>query len=65
VDRDSLPNGRVISFDRERPARGRTTVEWVDLSPELVRPGRYLLRVTVSDADARVIGRGQVGFEMR
>ena len=65
VDRDSLPGGRVISFDRERPARDRTTVEWVDLSPELVRPGRYLLRVTVSDVDARVIGRGQVGFEMR
>jgi hypothetical protein len=65
VDRDSLPGGRIISFDRERPARGRTTVEWVDLSPELVRPGRYLLRVTVSDTDARVVGRGQVGFEMR
>jgi tetratricopeptide (TPR) repeat protein len=65
VGRDSLPGGTVLEFDRERQAAGRVAVEWLDLTPQLLPPGRYLLRLTVREPDGGpTIGRGQIGFEM-
>jgi hypothetical protein len=66
VQRDSLPGGTRLDFDRERPAEGRVAAEWLDLTPELLPPGRYLLRLIVREAQGgRIVGRGQIGFEMR
>ena len=65
VQRDSLPGGTVFSFDRERRAADGAVVEWLDLRPELLLPGRYLLRLSVRETRAGpVVGRGQIGFEI-
>jgi tetratricopeptide (TPR) repeat protein len=65
VQRDSLPGGTVFGFDRERRETDGRVVEWLDLTPELLPPGRYLLRLTVREARAGpVVGRGQIGFEI-
>ena len=66
VLRDSLPGGTVLSFDRERRSAGGIAVEWLDLTPQLLPPGRYLLRLTVREPHGGpVVGRGQIGFEIR
>ena len=65
VQRDSLPGGTVFGFDRERRVTNGAVVEWLDLRPELLPPGRYLLRLTVRETRAGpVVGRGQIGFEI-
>lgn len=64
--RDSLPGGITFYFHRERRYAGRTTIEWLDITPELVPPGQYLLRLTISEpGGSRVIGRAQIAFEIR
>lgn len=64
AQRDSLPGGIVISFDRVPRAPGPITKEWLDLRPD-VPPGRYLLRLTVREsAGGAVVGRSQIGFEI-
>jgi hypothetical protein len=64
--RDSLAGGSRFSFDRQRRYAGRTTVEWLDISPERVPPGQYLLRLTVGEpAGGRVLGTAQIAMEIR
>jgi tetratricopeptide (TPR) repeat protein len=64
--RDSLAGGTTFHFDRERRYAGRTTIEWLDITPELVPPGQYLLRLTIGEASGgRLIGRAQIAFEIR
>lgn len=64
--RDSLPGGAAFHFDRERRYGGRTTTEWLDITPELVPPGQYLLRLTIGEpSGGRVVGRAQIAFEIR
>jgi hypothetical protein len=60
---DSLDRAAVLSFDRERPARGDMTLEWVDIGTDRLDPGRYLLRVDIT-ADGRRIGRAQAAVEL-
>ncbi len=65
LERDSLPGGTRLSFERVRPASRDGAVEWLDLTPELLPPGRYLLRLSVREAGGGpVLGRAQVGFEI-
>jgi hypothetical protein len=64
--REDLPGGVRLSFARSRPSAGGPVVEWLDITPEQVPPGRYLLRLEVAESDGlRVIGRAQIGFEIR
>jgi hypothetical protein len=64
--RDSLPGGTTLHFNRERRYAGRTTIEWLDITPELVPPGQYLLRLTIGDPGGTgQIGRAQIAFEIR
>ena len=66
VNRDSLPEGTTFSFDREGRSAGRTTIEQLDITPELVPPGQYLLRLTIAEpGGGRAIGRAQIAFEIR
>ena len=63
---DSLPGGVRLAFQRLRPASGRRIVEWLDITPAQVPPGRYLLRLEVRTPDGKqVIGRTQIAFEIR
>ena len=64
--RDSLPGGTTLQFDREQRYAGRTTIEWLDITPELVPPGQYLLRLTLGEpSGVGQIGRAQIAFEIR
>ena len=58
IGRDSLERAAVLSFDRERPARGDMALDWVDIATDRIDPGRYLLRVDLL-ADGRRFGRAQ------
>lgn len=65
AQRDSLPGGLVLSFQREALAPGPTVVEWLDFTPD-VPPGRCLLRLTVTDVGGtRIIGRTQIALEIQ
>jgi hypothetical protein len=67
VRRDSLANAQTYSFLRELPAAPNAPlVESLDISPENLAPGTYLLRLDITDAaDGHRIGRAQVAFTIR
>jgi len=66
AQRDSLPGGTVLRYDRVHPFAGRTAIEWLDIVPGLVPRGQYLLRLTVSEpATGRVLGVSQIALEVR
>jgi len=66
AQRDSLPGGVRLAFDRQKPVAGGRVREWLDITPAQVPPGRYLLRIEVATADsAQVVGRAQIGFVIR
>ena len=63
--RDSLPGASRLSFERVRPSGRGAVIEWLDLRPELLPPGRYLLRLTVhAVGGGPALGQAQVGFQI-
>ena len=65
AQREELPGGIRLTFERERPSAGGPVREWLDILPAQVPAGRYLLRVEVTDPGSmQVVGRAQSGFEM-
>jgi tetratricopeptide (TPR) repeat protein len=67
IGRESWPDATRFGFTRERPAADADIVpELLDITPDRVPPGRYLLRVRVRDllagADA---GRATISFTVR
>ena len=66
VRRDSLPGAVTLEFTRERPVpAGRMLVEWLDITPERLPRGSYLLRLDTRDESGRRIGRSQIAFQIR
>ncbi len=66
--RDQWLGAVQLRFDRETPApeSGAVTRDVVDITPERLPPGRYLLRLEALDrAGDRPAGRAQVSFEVR
>jgi tetratricopeptide (TPR) repeat protein len=64
--REDLRGGVRLSFMRSRPSVGGPVAEWLDITPEQVPPGRYLLRLEVTEPrGVQVIGRAQIAFEIR
>jgi len=63
--RDSLPGGFRIAFDRDQASTGGPVREWLNIAPAQVPPGRYLLRLAVLTGSGAVVGRAQVGFQIR
>ncbi len=60
-----LPGGIRLAFERQQPSEGGPTVEWLDIAPGQIPPGRYLLRLEVREpTGVKVIGRAQIGFEI-
>ena len=60
-----LTGGVRLAFERQKLAVGDRTIEWLDIAPGRILPGRYLLRLEVLEPmGVRVIGRAQVGFEI-
>ena len=64
---ESWPEATQLSFVRERPAQdGPSTVEVLDISPERLPAGRYLLRLSVQDQNGQGEAmRSQIAFEVR
>jgi hypothetical protein len=63
---EELIGGVRHSFDRVRPSAGGPIAEWLDIAPEQLPAGRYLLRLEIMEPRRlEVIGRAQVGFEIR
>lgn len=64
--RDSLAGGVTLSFERQRRLRDGVAVEWLDITPQYLQPGRYLVRLIVHErASGRLIGRAQIGVDVR
>lgn len=63
---EELPGGVRLAFERQTPSVGGAVVEWLDITPDQVPPGRYLLRLEVLTPDGvQSIGRAQIGFDIR
>ena len=62
--RDSLPGAVTLAFDRDVAATSGPILEWLDIGPERLPPGRYLLRLDTRDSDGRRIGRSQIAFRI-
>ncbi len=66
--RDVWEGGVQLRFDRDAATEGngQVTREVIDITPERLPPGRYLLRLRVVDRNAeRDVGRSQISFEVR
>lgn len=65
AQREDLPGGVRLAFERHQRAAGVRVTEWLNIAPDQVPPGRYLLRLEVMTPDGvQVIGRAQIGFEI-
>jgi len=64
VRRDSLPGALTFAFDRQRAISDGVVREWLDIAPERLPRGRYLLRVDIRDPEGRRVGRSQVSFSV-
>lgn len=63
LQRDSLPGAMSIAFDREHPADGAFQPEWVDIAPERLPSGRYVLRLAITDTvSGTSLGYAQAAF---
>jgi hypothetical protein len=59
------PDAVRLEFQRQVPAAG-TVAETIDLTPQWIPPGRYLLRLEVRDlVGDRALGRATIAFEIR
>lgn len=66
AEREDLPGGVQLTFEREKPSAAGPVAEWLDVTPERLPPGRYLLRLEVTEPrGVQVIGRAQIAFEIR
>jgi hypothetical protein len=64
--RPDWPDATKFEFDRQVPAFGRDFVpENLDIDPQRLPAGRYLLRLEVKDADGGMMGRSTVAFEVK
>ena len=64
VRRDSLQDAITLAFDRDVTAAWGTVAEWLDIAPEGLPAGRYLLRLDTRSTDGRRIGRSQITFSI-
>jgi tetratricopeptide (TPR) repeat protein len=60
--RDSLPGALALAFDRDAAGESEPVREWLDITPEQLPPGSYLLRLDTWTPDGRRIGRSQIAF---
>jgi GWxTD domain-containing protein len=66
AQREELPGGVRLEFERQRPVTDGRVTEWLDITAAQVPPGRYLLRLEVlAPGGVQVIGRAQIAFEIR
>ncbi|HYK11522.1 MAG TPA: hypothetical protein VEV39_12035, partial [Gemmatimonadales bacterium] len=60
------PRATKFEFERQVPSYGRDfVVENLDIDPQRLPTGRYLLRLFVSDENGAPIGRSTVAFEVK
>jgi len=63
--KEEWPDAVRLEFQRQVPAAG-TVAETIDLAPQWIPPGRYLLRLEVRDlVGDRALGRATIAFEIR
>ena len=63
--RDEWPDAVRLEFERQVPAAG-AVAETIDLTPQWIPSGRYLLRLEVRDlVGDRPVGRSTIAFEIR
>ncbi len=63
---EELPGGTRYTFDRVRTSAGGPVAEWLDIAPEQLPAGRYLLRLEILEPRRlEVIGRAQIGFDIQ
>jgi len=66
LQRDSLLDARVLSFERDHPGGDQAIAEWLDISTAGLDPGPYVVRVEARDfREGRRIGRAQIVFRIR
>jgi cytochrome c-type biogenesis protein CcmH/NrfG len=67
IGRATWPGATRLEFRRERPAAASgTEVETLDIVPAQVPPGKYLLRVSITDlVTGRSAGHGSIAFVVR
>ncbi len=66
AQQEELEGGTRLTFDRVRSSAGGPIAEWLDITPEQLPAGRYLLRLEVMEPRRlEVIGRAQIGFDIR
>ena len=65
--KDEWPDAQRFEFERHEPVQaGGVTIETLDMLPQWIPEGRYLLRIEVEDLVARVsAGRSTIAFEVR
>jgi hypothetical protein len=67
VQREEWPQAIVLEFDRQLPIRPEgLVVEAVDLNPLELKPGQYVLRLSVRDMAAGLeMGKATIAFQIR
>ncbi len=64
--RTDMPGAVVITHERDVLALGQAAAEWLDVGPGRLAPGRYVLRLEVTDlTSGRLLGRSQIAFAIR
>lgn len=64
--RADMPGAVTISHERDVLALGTAAAEWLDVGPGRLIPGRYVLRLEVTDlTTGRPLGRSQIAFAIR
>lgn len=66
LSREDWPQAITIEFDRSgRRKPGEAVGETINLSPQILPPGRYLLRLEVRDnGTGQLVGRSTTVFEV-